>query len=166
MFGIAIIGIIIICLFISSKNGNDANQIYVPEWLYHPSKQPNFNSKESIEYSDVFQVKKIMSQNEYSEYRKLDKIAAERGMDVFPKVSLMNLIEARNAEQDLSLLKNKNVDYVIVDNHLEIRAIIILNSNRSTSKGNDNCLIEKILTDVGYRIIFTDTISDKLLMDL
>lgn len=123
------------------------------------------------DYNQSYQSKYLLTKNEWYEYRKLRDIAETKGLQVCPKVRLLDLIEPRRGDGYMSLLgkiQSKHVDFVITDKDLHIKAIVELDDNshnRPDRQERDN-FVNEVLTSVGYKVIRTRSITEETLKDL
>lgn len=120
------------------------------------------------DYSKSYQQKYLLTKNEWYEYRKLRDIAEAKGLQVCPKVRLLDLVEPRRGEGYMSLLgkiQSKHVDFVIADKDMHIKAIVELDDNshnRPDRQERDN-FVDDVLTGVGYKVIRTRSITEDTL---
>lgn len=120
-------------------------------------------------YKGCYQAKYLLTKNEWYEYRKLRDLAAVYGLQVCPKVRLLDIIEPRRGDPNymtyLGKIKSKHVDFVICDQDLRIRGILELDDNSHNQKDRQerDSFVDEILTDVGYKVIHTRSITETTL---
>ena len=131
-------------------------------------KQPEKPDTNTI-YAGRYQAKYILTKNEWYEYRKLKNLAAAHGLQICPKVRLLDIIEPRKGEDNylrlLAKVQNKHVDFVICDQDLRIKGILELDDNshdRQDRQERDN-FVDEILSSVGYTVIHTRNITENTL---
>ena len=121
------------------------------------------------DYSQSYQAKYLLTTNEWHEYKKLEKYAAELGLLICPKVRLLDIIEPRKGEKDylalLGKVQSKHVDFLVCDKDLHIKCIIELDDNSHNRKDRQerDAFVDQILTSVGYKIIHTRAITETTL---
>lgn len=121
------------------------------------------------QYQKQYQAKNILTKNEWHEYKKLRVIAEEKGLQICPKVRLLDIIEPRKGEKDykslLNKVQSKHIDFLICDKDLHILAVLELddNSHEQKSRQKRDEFVDLILTSVGYKVIRTHSITDETL---
>lgn len=128
----------------------------------------NLHPTEQSKYKDAYQAKYLLTRNEWYEYKKLKKLAEGEGLQICPKVRLLDIIEPRTGSNYMSLLgkiQSKHVDFVICDQDLHIKAILELDDNSHNQKDRQerDTFVDEILTSVGYTVIRTRSITDNTL---
>lgn len=125
----------------------------------------NKNSIDKFDYTNSYQVRKFLSENEKQAYVKLKELTEENGLLLFAKVRLFDLIEPKTNTQNKQgaqwKIQAKHVDFVICDSVLEVKAIIELDDNshnRADRKERDN-FVDTVLKNNGYNIIHVRTIN-------
>lgn len=126
---------------------------------------------QSKNYSDSYQRKYLLTKNEYHEYKKLKYHAEKLGLQICPKVRLLDLVEPRRGEGFMSALgkiQSKHVDFVICDQNLYIKAIIELddNSHDQPDRQERDRFVDDVLTSVGYKVIRTRSVTEETLAPL
>ena len=123
----------------------------------------------SVDYSQAYQAKYLLTKNEWYEYKKLQQYAENKGWIVCPKVRVLDLIEPRKGQKDYRALINKvqskHVDFVLCDKDVHIKAILELDDNshdKADRKDRDDFL-NTILQSVGYKVIHTRGITEETL---
>ena len=117
-------------------------------------------------YKNRYQRKYLLTKNEWYEYRKLKQFAEQKGLQVCPKVRLLDLIEPRRGDPKYKTLfykiQAKHVDFVICDQNLYVKAIIELddNSHNQNDRQERDDFVDTILKDVGYLMIRTRSITE------
>ena len=139
----------------------------ITQMLKDSSKKDN-PEKEAGNYTNSYQAKYLLTRNEWYEYKKLKKLAAEHDLQVCPKVRLLDIIEPRKGDNYRSLMvkiQSKHVDFVICDQDLHIKGILELddNSHNQTERQQRDLFVDGILTSVGYKVIRTRSITDNTL---
>lgn len=127
------------------------------------------NNDKRTDYSHSYQSKYLLTKNEWSEYKKLQKHAAEKRLIICPKVRLLDIIEPRKGEQEykslLNKVQSKHVDFLICDQDLHIKAVLELDDNSHDRKDRKerDAFVDQILTSVGYTVIHTRAITETTL---
>ena len=106
--------------------------------------------------------------NDWCKYRKPKQMPESMGLQVCPKVRLLDIIEPRRGEHYKSLLgkiQSKHIDFLITDPDLRIKAILELddNSHNAQDRKERDAFVDEILTSVGYKVIRTRSITDSTL---
>lgn len=166
---IILLGIIIVLIVLYIiKNRTPINH-QTPQTTIEP-KQVTESIKEEInEYSGKYSKKHLLTKNEWYEYRKLKQIAESKGLQICPKVRLLDLIEPRRGDPKFKTLfykiQAKHVDFVICDQNLYVKAILELddNSHHLANRKERDEFVDLILKDVGYTVIRTRSITDTTL---
>lgn len=120
-------------------------------------------------FKGCYQAKYLLTRNEWYEYKKLKKYAAEMDLQVCPKVRLLDIIEPRKDAENyrglLSRVQSKHIDFLICDTDLHIKAILELDdhSHDRADRQDRDAFIDEILTDIGYTVIRTHSIADNTL---
>lgn len=124
---------------------------------------------EFLEFKGKYQKRYLLTKNEYHEYKKLIYYANLKGLMVYPKVRLLDLIEPRRGDPKhktlLYKIQSKHVDFVICDQNLYVKAILELddNSHNQTDRQTRDNFVDLILQDVGYTVIRTRSITETTL---
>ena len=124
------------------------------------------------DYSKSYQAKYLLTKNEWLEYRKLKQYAQSLGLQVCPKVRLLDIIEPRKGTPNYKSLfykiQAKHVDFVLCDQNLYIKAIVELddNSHKQTDRLERDRFVDQILTSVGYQEIRTRFVTEETLQCL
>jgi len=128
--------------------------------------------KAQEDYSGSYQSVCLFTPNEKSEFNKLLFWGVNKGLYVFPKVRIFNIIEPRSDKLNyLKLLwkiHSKHIDFVVCDKDLQIKFLIELDDN-SRKKGSyvkRDEFMEQTLSGAGYKVIHTDSISEEFLASL
>ena len=119
-------------------------------------------------FSDAYQKKYLLIRNEWHEYKKLRSYAEKAGLQVCPKVRLLDIIEPRKGDNYRSLMariQSKHVDFRICDPDLRIKAILELDDGSHDQKDRieRDAFVDEILTSVGYKVIRTRSITETTL---
>lgn len=158
---IKIIKKILIKLFGSKKQSSHAN-----------TESSNDINNCLEDYTGAYQKRYILTRNEWQEYKKLKTYAAEKGLQICPKVRVGDIIEPRKDRKDYMTLFNKikakHIDFVICDQNLRIRAILEIddNSHNSQTRKDRDFFLDTILKSVGYKVIRTKAITENTLKDI
>lgn len=129
-------------------------------------------AKANVNYSQSYQAKYLLTRNEWHEYKKLKQFAEAKGLQVCPKVRLLDIIEPRRGEGNykslLFKIQAKHIDFLITDQDLRIKAIIELDDGSHDSKDRKERdeFVDTILTGVGYKVIHTKAITEDTLKDI
>lgn len=121
------------------------------------------------DYATSYQAKYLLTQNEWHEHKKLQKLAAERGLVICPKVRLLDIVEPRKGAANYRSLfykvQAKHVDFVICDRAMHIKAVLELDDNSHNQKDRQerDAFVDQILTSVGYKVIRTHSITETTL---
>lgn len=122
-----------------------------------------------VDYSQSYQAKYLLTKNEWHEYRKLKQYAQELGLQVCPKVRLLDIIEPRRGVQNYKSLfykiQAKHVDFLLCDQNLYIKAIVELDdgSHDKADRQERDRFVDQILTSVGYKVIRTRSVTEETL---
>lgn len=124
-----------------------------------------------VDYTNAYQAKLLLTKNEWYEYKKLREYAAGKGLQICPKVRLLDLVEPKSGSGYMSALgkiQSKHVDFVITDPDLRIKAILELddNSHNAKERTERDQFVDQILSGVGYKVIHTRSVTEKTLKDL
>ena len=124
---------------------------------------------ESVDYSQAYQAKYLLTKNEWYEYKKLQQYAENKGWIVCPKVRVLDLIEPRKGQKNylalINKVQSKHVDFVLCDKDLHIKAILELddNSHDKADRQERDEFLNTILQSVGYKVIHTRGITEDTL---
>ena len=124
-----------------------------------------------IDYSTAYQAKYLLTQNEWHEYKKLKVFAEEKQLQICPKVRLLDLVEPKSGDGYLSKLnkiQSKHVDFVLTDQDMRVKAILELDDNSHNAKDRKerDKFVDEVLTNTGYKIIHTRSITEETLSNL
>ena len=136
-----------------------------------PCKKKDVNSSQPEDYSEAYQARYLLTQNEWHEYKKLKEYADQKNLQICPKVRLLDLVEPRSGDRYMSRLgkiQSKHVDFVITDQNLRVKAILELDdgSHDTESRKERDLFVDQVLTSVGYRVIHTRSICEDTLTKL
>ena len=129
----------------------------------------NDNQTSNIDFTNAYQSKYFLTQNELHQYRKLKELADGKGYVVCPKVRLLDLIEPKRNHNKYKTLfykiQAKHVDFVVCDENMRVKVIVELDDSSHNNKARKerDSFVDLILISVGYKIIHTKYITDKLL---
>lgn len=146
--------------------------IYLKRKIITESTLPRAEQKpkesEYTDYSNSYQKRYLLTKNEWHEYKKLKIEATNLGLQVCPKVRLLDLIEPRKGPGYMSYLgrvQSKHVDFVLCDTNLHVKAIVELDDNshdRQERQERDD-FVNQVLRSVGYTVIHTRCITENTL---
>lgn len=131
--------------------------------------EPEIASEPEADYSQSYQAKYLLTKNEWYEYKKLKRFANEKGLQVCPKVRLLDLVEPRKgAEHYKSLfykIQAKHVDFLICDQDLHIKAAVELddNSHKKADRQERDKFVDQVLTSCGFKVIRTRAVTEETL---
>lgn len=133
--------------------------------------EPEAAESKTQNYSESYQKKYLLTRNEWHEYKKLRNYAEAAGLQICPKVRLLDIIEPRKGENYRSLLakiQSKHVDFLICDQDLRIKGILELDDGSHDQKDRiqRDAFVDEILTSVGYKVIHTRSITETTLEPL
>lgn len=157
-----IVAIVIVVWFLDKKK-SASNQM---------KEQTTAGESQQKDYSQSYQAKYLLTKNEWHEHKKLQKLAAEKGLVVCPKVRLLDIIEPRKGEKDYKTLfykvQAKHVDFLICDQSMHIKAVLELDDSSHNQKDRQDrdTFVDQILTSVGYKVIRTHSITETTLDSL
>lgn len=126
----------------------------------------------SVDYSQSYQAKYLLTRNEWHEYKKLKQYATDKGLQICPKVRLLDIVEPRKgAEHYKSLfykIQAKHVDFLICDQDLRIKAIVELddNSHNKADRQERDKFVDQVLTGCGFKVIHTRAVTEETLAGL
>lgn len=155
-----VIVLVVIAVWLIDKKNNTAK---------HPEEPTAEGENHQKDYSKSYQAKYLLTKNEWYELKKLQKIAAEKGLVICPKVRLLDIIEPRKGEKDYKSLfykvQAKHVDFLICDQSMHIKAVLELDDNSHNQKDRQSrdTFVDQILTSVGYKVIRTHSITETTL---
>lgn len=127
---------------------------------------------EQMDYSKAYQPKYLLTRNEWHEYKKLKDLAAGKGLQICPKVRLLDLVEPRKDQKNYKTLfykiQAKHVDFVLTDQDLHIKAIIELDdgSHDNQTRQERDQFVDQILSACGYKVIRTRSITPEIIENL
>ena len=168
MWIIAIVAMMLVLLYKFTKN-----EPYKPQRKQEERIEPTVISetKPTPKYSSAYQKRYLLTKNEWYEYKKLKRYAAELNLQICPKVRLLDLVEPIGGEGYMSYLgkiQSKHVDFVLCDQDLRIKAILELddNSHNQQDRKERDLFVDEVLQSVGYRVIRTRSITETTLEPL
>ena len=164
--------------FIYKKRRNEMRNNEVPQQdnkiLDEEIKLETNNNKNEVvnqKYKNSYEPKYLMTLNEKAQFKKLQEWAQSRGVIVFSKVRLLDLITPRK-EQDNYTFKSllwkiqaKHVDFVICDQNIKTKCIVEINDNshyRSDRQERDKFVVE-VLQACGYKVLQTYNVTNEQL---
>ena len=144
--------------------------ILVIVYMIADKKKMNHTGKKgTIDFTKAYQAKYLLTKNEWYEYKKLAKLASERGLRICPKVRVLDIIEPRKDLDNYLVLINKvqskHIDFLVTDEELRIKGVIELDDNSHNSKDRQNrdAFLNTILQSVGYVVVHTRSITEDTL---
>ena len=154
--------------------------LFLGFWIWDKNRSASKKNAEAPEagenlqedYSTCYQAKYLLTKNEWHEHKKLQKLAAERGLVVCPKVRMLDIIEPRKGEKNYKSLfykvQAKHVDFLICDQNMHIKAVLELDDNSHNQKDRQDrdAFVDQILTSVGYQVIRTNSITETTLDEI
>ena len=126
----------------------------------------------NIDYSKAYQAKYLLTKNEWHEYKKLKELAAGKGLQICPKVRVLDIIEPRTSKDHymtlLNKVQSKHIDFLVTDNDLRIMGIIELddNSHNKMDRQERDEFLDTILKSVGYKVVHTKSITEETLKQI
>lgn len=133
------------------------------------SSTKELKEKSIKEYRGHYQAKNLLTKNEWHEYKKLKQYAKAYGLQVCPKVRLLDIVEPKNGDPNymayMGKVKSKHVDFAICDADLHIMGILELDdsSHDRPDRQERDQFVDEILRDVGYTVIHTRYITESTL---
>lgn len=136
----------------------------------HSSKK---KEKNDIDYNLSYRSRPLFSPNEKNAYHKIKSMTDEKGLILFAKVRLFDLLEPEpdtpNYKGAKWKIQAKHVDFVICNQQLDVMGIIELDDsshNRKDRKERDQ-FVDAILKNNGYKILHVryselDSLQSKL----
>ena len=138
--------------------------------------QPEFNEQPTIiypqkteDYKSKYQIKFLLTKNEWYEYKKLHEVALKHNLQICPKVRLADIIEPRKGTGEWQKLfykiQAKHIDFLICDYNLKILAVLELddNSHNQPDRHERDKFVDEILRSVGYKVIRTRAVTDEVI---
>ena len=133
------------------------------------NKSNRMSKRDGTDFSKAYQAKYLLTKNEWYEYKKLNKLAAEKGLRICPKVRVLDIIEPRKDQKNylalINKVQSKHVDFLVTDEDLRIKGVIELddNSHNSMKRQNRDDFLNTILESVGYIVVRTRSITEDTL---
>jgi hypothetical protein len=119
----------------------------------------------------MYRQKKILTDREYSFYKKLRKIAFEYNVQIFTKVRLADLIEPKDDIEKskwwtcFNKIKSKHIDFVLADYDTNI--ILLIELDDSTHQRSDRMerdkFVNAVLENTGYTLLHTYGKTDEII---
>lgn len=132
---------------------------------------PN-TKKESLTFQNSYEPRYLMTLNEKAQYKKIKQWAEGKGLIVFSKVRLLDLIAPRKNQNNYQALlwkiQAKHVDFVICDNEIRVKGIIEINDNshKQSKRIERDIFVTQVLRDCGYRVLQSYDITEEQLETL
>lgn len=159
--------LIIKCKQAFDKRGKHKHTEYIQE-CHIESTNINQSSK-TIEYRKSYEPKYLMSINEKTQFRIILHWAQSRGLLVFTKVRLLDLITPRYGQDNrqglLWKIQAKHVDFVICDTDINVKCIIEINdsSHKQKDRIERDSFVNEVLEACGYKILWTYNVTNEQL---
>lgn len=158
---------------LSSNNFNESNSTEE----YSPLTNEELNkitelTQSSTSYSESYERKYLMTLNEKAQFRKLQQWAQNRGLIVFSKVRLLDLIQPRkniqNFKSALWKIQAKHVDFLICDQEIRIKCIVEIsdNSHNRSDRIERDKFVTEVLQACGYKVFQTYNVIDSQLDEI
>lgn len=163
--------IILIVLVVLNVKQNKRKYPAEKDYAYN-EKAPEQHYYERPDYSSCYQSKYLLTRNEWYEYRKLKEYADAKGLQVCPKVRLLDIVEPRHGRSDykslMGKIQSKHVDFVICTQDLRIKAVLELDdsSHDQFDRQARDQFVDEVLNSVGYKVIHTRAVTEYTLSDL
>lgn len=119
-----------------------------------------------------YKSKYLLTKNEWHEHKKLREYAAKKGLQVCPKVRLIDLVTPYGNGRDYMTrfhkVQAKHVDFVLVDDAMHVKAIVELDDSSHDDKERQerDQYVDDVLSSVGYTVIHTRCITENTLSRL
>lgn len=174
---VALLSVCVIAILLM-KRSKTTEEASAPQMVQQPvsisletvqESEPEPVAEPETDYSKSYQAKYLLTRNEWYEYKKLKKFAAEKDLQVCPKVRLLDLVEPRKgAEHYKSLfykIQAKHVDFLICDQDLHIKAVVELddNSHKKADRQERDRFVDQVLTSCGFKVIRTRAVTEETL---
>lgn len=163
--------VIVVVLVILNVKQNKRKYPVDNSYTYN-EKTAEQNHYERPDYGSCYQAKYLLTRNEWYEYRKLKEYADAKGLQVCPKVRLLDIVEPRHGRNDykalMAKIKSKHVDFVICTQDLRIKAVLELDDSSHDQAGRQerDQFVDEVLTSCGYKVIHTRSITEDTLNGL
>lgn len=113
----------------------------------------------------VYRAKELLTKEELSNFRTAKRWADRYGHLVFTKVRLSDLIQS-NVDPQVDkkpqvIIQSKCVDFVICDQTMKVKCVILINTNVSKRSMEIHRFISNALTSCGYSVLMTERIAEK-----
>lgn len=122
-----------------------------------------------IEYKNSYEPKYLMTLNEKAQFKKLQAWTQGRGLIIFSKVRLLDLITPRKGQGNYKSLlwkiQAKHVDFVICDKDIRIKCIIEINDNshKQANRYQRDQFVVEVLAACGYKVLQTYNVTNEQL---
>lgn len=129
-------------------------------------KQPEANSTKNLNIENAYQMKWLLSYNEKEAFFKIKKATDEKGLFLFTKVRLLDLIEPKSGIENYKAyfykIQAKHVDFVICNSKLVAKMIIELDdsSHNTEERKQRDEFVDIALKQAGYTVIHTKAIDE------
>ena len=124
-------------------------------WLYKKLKKPDITK--------FYTAKTILTDREYSFYRKLKPLADKYGLNIYTKVRLADLVEPKPKAENpfwmecFNKIKAKHIDFALADDETSIVALIELDdkSHSRPDRIERDDFVNAVLKNTGYTLLRT-----------
>ena len=112
-------------------------------------------------YGNSYVKTPLLTKREQAEYRILKLAADAKGLQICPKVRLLDLVvpkyNARNSRGLMAKVMSKHVDFVICDQQMEVVCIIELDDQTHLRQDRieRDQFVDSVLVGAGYKVIHT-----------
>jgi len=123
-----------------------------------------------ISWSESYQKKQLLTNNEWQQYKVLEKWCNKNKYILMLKVRLADLIEPRSNKNNTLWWKiqAKHLDFIVCDKNINPIHIIELqdNSHKKPERIERDKFVKEVLSSCGYKISFTYAITEEYLNKL
>lgn len=125
---------------------------------------PINESNNTNTYNNQYQPRYLLTINEKNQFKKIIEWAKPRGLLVFTKVRLMDIVTPRNENNYRTLhwkIQAKHVDFIICDSNIRIKGIIEIedNSHKAKDRKERDKFVKEVLESCGYKYLQTYNIT-------
>lgn len=131
------------------------------------------NNERIVDTNESFkghcQAKRILTDHEWHEYKRLKRLCDKHYLMICPKVRLLDIVEPKPKDPKKLLLMNKikakHVDFVICDMNMNTIGIVELDdlTHEEPDRKLRDQFVDEILLDVGYIVIHARYINENTL---
>lgn len=148
-----------------NKNQPTPNDNRKPE-IQINNELPNQSNTQTSNWDKCYEPQYLMTQNEKSQFRKILNWSKGKGLHVFTKVRLADLITPKGNNQKLFWkIQAKHLDFVICDENIKVKLIVELQdkSHNTPDRKERDEFVKQVLESCGYKIIQVYYITDEIL---